>query len=352
MVQKLYSFATRVFHYIIFAFFLLAATGLAAQKSPAPYDKDYIITFEDYLTARVYLAKKYTSFSLQADETASLRYRPNSQVTMGINASYKAISLSLGSGFGFLNPNKKEKGRTRSFDFQTHIYTREWVTDIYAQLYRGYYINQGNFAGTNGNRYYVRPDIKVGLLGGSVYKLFNGQQFSYRAGFLQNEWQKKSAGSFLAGAEIYYGSIKGDSALVPGYLKPFYPQRDIERVQVFEFGPGGGYAYTAVWQENFFATGSLTVNADISVVKEVSAAGSDGRTTVTPNATFRAVAGYNSQEWAATIGWVHNSTNMKGPSSDQHYSIKTGSFSITIAKRFMPGNKFKKRVDPILKQIP
>jgi hypothetical protein len=123
-------------------------------------------------------------------------------------------------------------------------------------------------------------------------------------------------------------------------------------VRVFEFGPGAGYAYTAVWQEHFFATGSLTLNADISVVNEVSPDLSAGKTSITPNATFRAVAGYNSHQWAATIGWVHNSTNMKGASSDQQYRIKTGSFSITIAKRFMPGNKFKNKVDPVLKKLP
>jgi hypothetical protein len=323
-----------------------------AQKKAASYNKDYIETFEDHLTTRVYLAKKYTSFSMEADETSSLRYRPNSLVSMGINASYKALSLSIGSGFGFLNPNREEKGKTRSFDFQTHIYTRDWVTDIYAQLYKGYYLKQANFAGSNGKRYYVRPDIRVGLFGASIYRVLNGDEFSYRAGFLQNEWQKESAGSILIGGEIYYGTIRGDSALIPGYLSSFYPQRDINRVRVFEFGPGAGYAYTAVWQEHFFATGSLTVNADISVVNETSPSLSDGRTTITPNATFRAVAGYNSRQWAATIGWVHNSTNMKGPSSDQQYSIKTGSFSITLARRFLPGNKFKNRVEPILKHIP
>ncbi len=350
MVKGHYPFAHKLF--LPVCLFLLASNSLFAQNKKADYDTDYIETFEDYLTTRIYLAKRYTSFSMQADETSSLRYRPNSLVSMGINASYKALLLSLGGGFGFLNPNKEETGKTRSFDFQTHLYTRDWVTDIYAQLYKGYYLKQSNFAGTNGKKYYVRPDLRVGFFGGSIYRLLNGEQFSYRAGFLQNEWQKKSAGSFLVGGEIYYGTMRGDSALVPTYLNSYYPQRGIERVRVFEFGPGAGYAYTGVWQEHFFATGSLTINADISVVNEFSPLGSDGRTTVTPNATFRAVAGYNSHEWAATIGWVHNSTNMKGPSSDQQYRIKTGSFSITIAKRFMPGSKFKSRVEPVLKRLP
>ena len=252
----------------------------------------------------------------------------------------------------FLNPNKEEKGKTRSFDFGSHIYTRDWVTDIYAQFYKGYYLSLGGPAGTADKNFYKRPDIKVNLLGLSLYRLLNSERFSYRAGFLQNEWQKKSAGSVLLGAEVYYGSTKGDSALVPSHISSYYPQQGIQRVRFLELGPGAGYAYTAVWEENLFLTGSVTINADISMVKEVSASGSANRTSVSPNATLRAVAGYNSDEWAATISWLHNATNAKGRSSNYEYGIKTGEFKITLAKRFTPGNRLKGRLDPIIKRMP
>lgn len=334
--------------------FLLLATQYAfAQTGSVNTDDEYYTTFEEQLTTRLYLAKKYTSLIMKApNEIQSLRYRPNSLTTMGINASYKSLSLSFGSGFGFLNPNKEGKGKTRSFDFQTHVYTRDWVTDIYAQFYKGYYLSLGGAPGTADKNYYKRPDIKVNLLGTSIYRLLNGEKFSYRAGFLQNEWQKKSAGSVLIGAEIYYGTMKGDSALVPSHLNAYYPQQGIHRVRLLELGPGAGYAYTAVWQENLFLTGSLTINGDISMVKEVSATGTANRTSISPNATLRAVAGYNSEEWAATISWLHNSTDAKGKSSNHEYSVKTGEFKITLAKRFTPGSKLKRRLDPIVEKMP
>ena len=190
------------------------------------------------------------------------------------------------------------------------------------------------------------------LVGGSVYRLLNGDRFSYRAGFSQNEWQKKSAGSVLLGAELYYGTTKGDSALVPSRLNDYYPQQGIERIRLLEVGPGAGYAYTAVWRENFFLTGSLTFNGDISMVKEMSDSGSVNRTSISPNATLRAVAGYNNEGWAATIAWVHNSTDAKGRSSNYEYRIKTGEFRITLAKRFTPGNKLKGKLEPIIEKLP
>ena len=331
---------------------VLTTQTLLAQNRTST-DDDYYTTFEEQITTRLYLAKKYTSLIMKAaPEIQSLRYRPNSLTTMGISGSYKALSLSFGTGFGFLNPNKEEKGKTRSFDFGSHIYTRNWVTDIYAQFYKGYYLSIGGPAGTADKNYYKRPDIKVSLLGTSVYRLLNGERFSYRAGFLQNEWQKQSAGSVLIGAEIYYGAMKGDSALVPSHINSYYPQQGIHRVRLIELGPGAGYAYTAVWNENLFLTGSATINADISMVKEVSATGSANRTSISPNATLRAVAGYNSEEWAATISWLHNATNAKGRSSNYEYGIKTGEFKITLAKRFTPGNKLKNRLDPIIERMP
>ncbi|MGZ5219832.1 MAG: DUF4421 domain-containing protein [Chitinophagaceae bacterium] len=332
---------------------LVTLQTLLAQTNVRGDNDEYYTTFEEQITTRLYLAKKYTSLIMKAaPEIQSLRYRPNSLTTMGISGSYKALSLSFGSGFGFLNPNKEEKGKTRSFNFGSNIYTRDWVTDIYAQFYKGYYLSIGGPAGTADKNYYKRPDIKVNLLGASAYRLLNGERFSYRAGFLQNEWQKKSAGSVLLGAEIYYGSTKGDSALVPSHLNSFYPQQGIHRVRFIELGPGAGYAYTAVWEENLFLTGSATINADISMVKEVSATGSANRTSVSPNATLRAVAGYNSEEWAATISWLHNATNAKGRSSNYEYGVKTGEFKITLAKRFTPGNKLKRKLDPILERMP
>lgn len=314
---------------------------------------DYYETFEGFLTGRVYLSKKYTSVALEGPEgTQTLRYRPNSLTTLGINATYEALSITLGSGFGFLNPNKEEKGKTKSFDFQTHIYTRDWATDIYGQFYRGYYLKDIASGGANDFTYYLRPDIRTNLVGASVYRLFNGEQFSYRAAYLQNEWQKKSAGSFLAGAEFYMGRVKGDSALVPSEVASFYPQAEVKRMRMVEFGPGLGYAYTFVWNEHLFATGSATINGDISFVKEETAEASANRVSFSPNATLRAVVGYNSERWAITMSWLHNSANARGESSNLDYRIKTGDFKITIAHRIIPGKNLKHDLDRVIDLLP
>jgi hypothetical protein len=332
---------------------LLLLLLLAQRPAHTQDNSEYYETFTDYLTTRVYLSKKYTSVGIEGPEgTQTLRYRPNSLTTMGINASYRALSLTLGSGFGFLNPGKEEKGKTKSFDFQTHLYTRDWVTDIYGQFYRGYYLRSAGAGGNNDRLYYLRPDLRANLVGASVYRLFNGKEFSYRAAYLQNEWQKQSAGSFLAGAEIYLGRVKGDSALVPSAVSSFYPQAEVKRMRFLEFGPGLGYAYTYVWQSHFFVTGSATINGDISFVREETEAETFDKISFSPNATLRAVAGYNSEWWALTISWLHHTANSRGEISDYDYRIKTGDFKITLAKRFRPGKKLKEDLDSIIDLLP
>ena len=108
----------------------------------------------------------------------------------------------------------------------------------------GMYIDPKGYGSADPNYYYFRKDIKERLLGLAAYKVPNKEKFSYRAAIVQNEWQKKSAGSFLYGGEAYYGSIQGDSSLVPAKIQAGFPQAGMTKMRYFSFGPGAGYAYT------------------------------------------------------------------------------------------------------------
>ena len=97
-------------------------------------------------------------------------------------------------------------------------------------------------------------------MGVAFYRCLNDKHFSYQAGLLQNEWQKKSTGSVLLGGEIYYGAIHGDSSLVPTVQDTAFSARAIYKFHFFSLGPGIGYEYTLVIKEHFFLPGSATIN--------------------------------------------------------------------------------------------
>lgn len=317
-----------------------------SQKEPRfKHDSAYYKTYPTKLTARVYFSKKYTSLLLEGvDDTRALHFRPNTPVNIGVGATYRVLSLNLGVSLQWLNPNAAERGKTKFLDLQSHIYAPKWVIDLYGQFYKGYYVAPRGYASSVPDQYHIRPDLRINMVGVSAYRLLNGERFSYRAAFLQNEWQIKSAGSFLFGGEFYTGSINADSAFVPKQLEADYSQRGIHRNNFTEFGPGIGYAYTAVIDKHFFITGSLTATADISFVKEFSANGSATRTSVSPNASLRGVLGYNSERWIATLSWVNANTNLRGKSSNDQYLVRTGNFRVTLARRFELSKAMKERL--------
>ncbi|HMR90763.1 MAG TPA: DUF4421 domain-containing protein [Chitinophagaceae bacterium] len=322
---------------------LLAAFVSATFYAEAQvHDSSYYQVYPNLITGRFYFSHKYTNLQPGTPSGAErFLYNPNTSRNLGIGATYRAITLNLGAGVF----NDKERGKTKSLDLQSHIYTRQWVADLFGQFYKGYYLTPKKLVPPVEGNYYIRPDIKVSLLGAAVHRLFNPEKFSYRAAFLQNEWQKKSAGTLLAGAEVYYGVVHSDSALVPSAIVAGYPHGDVVKVRFLEIGPGAGYAYTAVHRRHFFLTGSLTLNADLSFVKEWKENDLATRTTISPNLIVRAVTGYNSDNWSANISWVANRLSASGHYAA--YKLRTGNYRITIAKRFQPGKKLQERLKVI-----
>ena len=305
-------------------------------------------TYPRQLTGRVFMSKKYTDFELGAPrDVADLRYRPNNGFSAGVGASYGIATLNLGFNLGFLDQNRDERGKTKFLDLQSHIYPRKWVIDLYGQFYEGYYISPRGTVSAQEDAFYQRPDLKIQVLGTSIYRLLQPNRFSYRAAFLQTEWQQHSAGSWLLGIEAYTGSVRGDSALLPGLADPGFSQKQVDKIRFVEFGPGAGYAYTAVWKRHLFVTGSITVNADLSFVKERVNGVTLDETRISPNITLRGVLGYNTDRWCMSVSWVNNNLNLRGTTSRENYLLSTGNIRLTVAKRFKPGKKVTDRLKPL-----
>lgn len=305
-------------------------------------DTNYIQPYTKMITGRAYLSQKYTIFGIDgAGGFREIQYRPNTKLSVGVGATYRALTLNVGYGFSFLNPGK-EKGKTKYLDLQTHLYGAKWRFDLFGQFYKGYFIFPRGYGSSDINTFYKRPDLNVKEMGVSAYQIYNSKRFSYRAAFLQSEWQKKSAGSFLLGGSITYGKIRGDSAIVPAALAADYPQKDIEQVRYIEVGPGAGYAYTLVWKEHWFITASATLSLDLGFVEETIKEINKFTRQISPNFMFRSGIGYNSSNWNLNFFWVSNRTAISGQFPQGGYHVNTGNYRLAVAKRIMPGPKLKK----------
>ncbi|HEX6847363.1 MAG TPA: DUF4421 domain-containing protein [Chitinophagaceae bacterium] len=323
----------------------------AQEPATAPdHDTTYYESFfGKTITGRYYFSQKYTAFEIKRNNetTPRLRYTPNTTLNMGVGATYGSFTLNLAFGFGFLNRGEEQKGETKYWENQGHKYGRKWGYDLHANFYKGYFLHPKGTGSNDQDLYYIRPDIKFNLFGLAPFRVLNDKKFSYRAAMVQNEWQKRSAGSFLLGGEMYYGIVKADSALVPESVAMSYKQQGIHKIQFFEIGPGAGYAYTLVLAQHFFITGGLNANLNVGWVRETSDVGSDDCFSFTPNFLYRAAVGYNSPTWNVNVSWVSNRISVRGPSAADGYIGRAGNIRATLARQFPVGPKAKK----ILKRI-
>ncbi|MDR0794159.1 MAG: DUF4421 domain-containing protein [Chitinophagaceae bacterium] len=322
-------------------------------------DSSYVSVYEREVIGRTYFSRKNTGFTMATPENlSSFGYKPNNSQGIGLGVSYRYATVNMQFGLFGLNFFGKDetKGKTNSFDFQTNIYKRQWVYDFVIQTYKGMYLTpKGN--NTLDGSYYLRPDIRTTLVGGDFWRIMNSDRFSYRAVMTQNDWQIQSAGSLLLGSEIYYGTTTADKHLVPDNVFKYYSdfQQGMNKVKFFRIGPGAGYAYTKILGKNFFISGSITANYDFAYTKELSDTARYGKFSMSPNLLYRIAVGYNSRRWNFNASLLDNSVIVHSTAINENYKLFNQSFRITIAHRYTPTQKIRKRilspVDTILNKV-
>ncbi|HET8573822.1 MAG TPA: DUF4421 domain-containing protein [Edaphocola sp.] len=329
----------------------LSAQGLQSFFSSPKADSQFIRTYKHFLTGRTYFSKKYTSVGIGGSSRyPSFRYRPNTTLNFGLGLTYDAFTLNLAYGFPFLNTNHTQRGKTKYLDLQSHIYSRKFVTDIFGQFYKGFYIAPKNFV-PNMTGYYSKPDLGVSLIGFSTYYIFNPGKFSYQAALIQNEWQTKSSGTFLGGLDFHYGILSSDELLLPEELKNAFPQETVRRLRFVTFGPGLGYAYNFIYKKHWFATASLTGTLTINFTKESSAFSDRAHIGISPNFLYRLGIGYNSNTWECVFTLVNSSVQVAGAYSSTPYSFRTGNYRLTLARRFKLSKRVRQKMKPVIHSI-
>jgi hypothetical protein len=324
---------------------ILALLPAGEANAQAVRDTTYYVNFPGFLNTRYYFSRKFTDVRVW-DRAANrgYHYRPNSTLNMGLGATYEWATLNLAYGFGFLNPDRGQ-GDSRYLDLQAHAYPQRLVIDLFGQFYKGYYLWPEGRGAAEGENFYVRPDLVVTKIGASGQYVFNHRKFSFRAAFLQNEWQKKSAGTFLLGFEMYGGRVLGDSAIVPpsGLGNP---SPHVRSIRFFDLGPNVGYAYTLVIRKHFFITGSVAANLGAGYSRQEADASRNTRWGVYPNYFWRGFVGYNSERWSINANYVSNHLRLV---TNQPYAtnLNTGNYRLNFIYRFRPGPNLQRFLRPV-----
>lgn len=320
------------------------------EKLAGSTDTNYVKSYLDHLTTRVFASIKTAEISLRDDEVGeSLIFNPNSPTILGVGFNYGILGLNIGFNFPFINNDDHKYGETDYLDLQTHIYLRPMTIDLYLQYYKGYYL-------TNPSDLYEdwpthdtlpkRPDISSISVGLNGQYLFKHKRFSLRAPFLQNEWQKKSAGSFIAGVNLFYVDTRADSSFIPRGVvdSNFFGGLHFSQYRIFNGGVTAGYAQTFVVKQHWFLTlslvGGLSGGGSWVYTSEVDEADKSGFT-VAGNLTGRAAIGYNSRRFFAGVSYLGIFIRNQAPVPRSWLGYDTGVFRLNIVYRFKLKNDLR-----------
>ncbi len=320
------------------------------ESSTVKYDSSYIEVYRDELTTRLYLSRKQNGYTLSERLYRPwIRYKTNDNLLLGMGYTYSFLTINLGVKMPFINRDDDVYGKSKYFDLQTNFMFRNYIVDLYLQWNKGYYISNPedlNITWNQGQAMPQRGDMRTNIIGLNVQYLFNSSRFSYKAAFWQNEFQKRSAGSPIAGAEAYYVLGMTDSLMVETAIPPSGYMDDLpfNQVDMVNVGLNGGYAYTFVWKEKLYL--SLTSLFGISGAMNQVHYTLDSHTlnyglAVGVSNTTRISLGFNSADYYVGISFARFGVATMAGGYGDWYTYHTGHIRLNFVKRFKLSRSIK-----------
>ncbi len=315
-------------------------------------DPEYITDLYDRFTVRLYGSNKFTRYSLgESGRDEDVLYKSNSSYNAGVGFNYRSLALNLGFRAPFANNDNDEKGKTKFFDLQAYVYARKFNVAFYAQTYKGYYLAQKDVLSYRpSGSYLLRPDLRTRNAGLNVERIFNSSRYSFRAAYLQNEYQQRSAGTFLAGGGLHYLHVSADSAIIPARLgegplgeTATADAGAFKHSQVASAAVHGGYAHTLVLSRHVFVMGQVMVGVGANYTRLTDDVPSpDEEATgvnIHLNGIARAGLGYQGAEWFAGLYFVTNVGHSPSPIDGLWQRYETGLVRLAVARHFELSSK-------------
>jgi hypothetical protein len=301
------------------------------------HDSSYIKNYSQKISAKLVAINKYNYFNIidRNDKTA-VKYVPLRDVSLGLGVAYKWFALDLTFSLG-LNKNSDFEN-TRSFDFQGSIFSSKQFIAFTLQYYQAYELIK--IRGVNVNlseEVKRREDIRTINVGFRYMFATNYTKFSLKAPFVQNEGQRKSAGSPIIGAGFNLFVMDADSSIVPQEASEYFdPNLHLTDLNIISASFSLGYMYSFVYKKRFFLTLGLIPGINISSGDYHTETRQYSPLSIHFKLNSRNAIGYNSSKFFAGFQFI---TDMYLSSFEKKSwaQIGHGKLSLFIGYRF--GNK-------------
>jgi len=246
---------------LFYLFFIFNST-LAYQTDSLSHQRkqnDHCFTdLSDLLAFRLYTVTKSNNLEIvNGDDRLVLK--PNGQTNLGVGFNFKSLGFGIAFGFPKSDASNNKYVKTNRFDFQFTVYSNKIGIDGFFQLYKGYYnSNPGDFLDWNEDYFPKVKDLRVISIGISAFYIFNSDCYSYKAAFVRNQVQEKSAGSFILGIFGYHDEANTDNGFIPQeYPDSIRNDFDLKAFQSTPLGVSIGYMHTFVFRFPLFINFAL-----------------------------------------------------------------------------------------------
>ena len=330
--------------YLIILLFIVpfisrAQVEIDTNSADSTIVSDRYVDYSDQLLLKFMTVSKINKLEIiNKDNDQSIKLKPYGITSLGFGFNYKWLGLGIAFGLPASAEEEEIYGKTQRFDFQLNIYSKKFVVDAFAQQYTGFYVeNASELTDWNSTSFPQQESMRTFSMGVGGYYIFNHKKLSYKAAYVRNAVQKKSAGSFLLGGFYSIDNAGIESGDTATFVPSFFPKavRDslpIDDYTSRSFGVSFGYTYTLVFFKRFFVNLSLIPGVGAKNLTVIKSGEKINETTAVGRFNGRIAIGYENKHFL--IGLTSNTVT--GSLEFQNYEIKptTSNAKFFIAKRF------------------
>jgi len=276
------------------------------------HDSTYITSYAEDLTLKLLSITKINFFKItDKDNESSVRFRPDRRVNLGLGIAYKWFALDLAFNFG-IGENSDFKN-SQAFDFQGTIFSSKQFISGSLQYYYGYQYDAINGVPKEDiPENNTRDDIRTISTVLQYLFAYSYDKFSLKAPFIQNEIQRKSAGSWLIGARFQLYSVDADSSMVPASAQGYFDEKvHLINLTGTNLTVNFGYMYTLVFMKQFYVTAGFIPGIGLNLGDFKSDHKEPFSTQLTTGYSIMSSVGYNSPRWFAGLQLIADNYRYK-----------------------------------------
>ncbi|MEX1131643.1 MAG: DUF4421 family protein [Flavobacteriales bacterium] len=296
--------------------------------APPRYDTAYIHSHRSAFSIGYVSSVQNAVISLSDSLGRELDHSTNNPTQYGLGFSLGWLSGEFTFSIPGVSVADPQKGETDSRNYGLGITGRRLIGRAFFNSSKGFFPEQAAIADSTwqpGEPYPVRPDIQSNtFLASANYAISHKRRFSFKAALYQNERQKRSAGTFLAGGTVWINDIQSSEPFVPTAASAnFVGNTAFDRIQRTVIGATFGYTHTFVFFRKAFVTATLVpgLSAQQQRIALSGGAADESDWQVGGVAEFKFGVGYNGDRFYTAITGANY---FSSGDTDEGVNITTG----------------------------